>query len=610
MTTVGEITLIAKIDTSQYKKGAEEVKKSNKDMVDSTDDVEKSSGRGSAALATLGKVAKVAALATGAALAAGLTAASKASWDQVAAVEQATVGLRAYERDGSKVNAVLADLIKYARSDMGVLFNRKDLFQSAQMLKLNGVATGDLVKNVEILSRSVGLGLGNWQDLNNVVGRVVSTGRLSGIEFDQLTQYGYKLDKSLRNTNVSATDLFNALDKGIPVEAMAGQANSIRGIGIRLQTAFRGIGDAILGVDADTSKFIEGGLGDRLVKGLGSATEALKNFQQPIRDISTSFVSGLSNIIPKIIELGRQVGDYLGPKLTTLWTTVSTQLFPALNNLWKNVIQPLIPVIGTAFVLVIGLAIDAINLMILAITPLISFLSEHKDMVWLVIGALVAYKGALIIGGVATKFIGSVTAMKGVLDIYRTQGLASAIRSTKIFQVLVKAPLSMPAIAVAAAIASIALVYKAVQTVIGAIDAMNAAAKSEAAFQNTRDASVKSIQQSITKARKRGDQAGVERGQRVLRNLLYNTPGYASGGFTGRGGMNEIAGVVHKGEFVIPKEFVDQNTGKPKTSTPTMPQITVKLTHSPSAMRQAALDTIELVNQVYRAKGLPEIGVA
>jgi len=41
-------------------------------------------------------------------------------------------------------------------------------------------------------------------------------------------------------------------------------------------------------------------------------------------------------------------------------------------------------------------------------------------------------------------------------------------------------------------------------------------------------------------------------------------PGFADGGFTGRGGVNEIAGVVHKGEYVIPQKDVDQLTGRPK----------------------------------------------
>jgi archaellum component FlaC len=38
---------------------------------------------------------------------------------------------------------------------------------------------------------------------------------------------------------------------------------------------------------------------------------------------------------------------------------------------------------------------------------------------------------------------------------------------------------------------------------------------------------------------------------------------FAQGGFTGRGGKYDPAGIVHKGEFVVPKEFVNQSTGMP-----------------------------------------------
>ena len=47
----------------------------------------------------------------------------------------------------------------------------------------------------------------------------------------------------------------------------------------------------------------------------------------------------------------------------------------------------------------------------------------------------------------------------------------------------------------------------------------------------------------------------------TARNLL----GFSSGGYTGRGNPNEIAGVVHKGEYVLPQEMVDQSTGTPKS---------------------------------------------
>ena len=57
-------------------------------------------------------------------------------------------------------------------------------------------------------------------------------------------------------------------------------------------------------------------------------------------------------------------------------------------------------------------------------------------------------------------------------------------------------------------------------------------------------------------------------GEDTFNRLKYGTTsgggGFASGGYTGQGNPNEIAGVVHKGEYVLPQEMVDQSTGTPK----------------------------------------------
>lgn len=49
--------------------------------------------------------------------------------------------------------------------------------------------------------------------------------------------------------------------------------------------------------------------------------------------------------------------------------------------------------------------------------------------------------------------------------------------------------------------------------------------------------------------------------QQIMKNLT--NAGFASGGYTGAGGKYEPAGVVHKGEYVIPKSLVNQSTGMP-----------------------------------------------
>ena len=43
----------------------------------------------------------------------------------------------------------------------------------------------------------------------------------------------------------------------------------------------------------------------------------------------------------------------------------------------------------------------------------------------------------------------------------------------------------------------------------------------------------------------------------------FGLPGLSGGGFTGRGGVMQPAGVVHKGEYVVPQKYVNQSTGLP-----------------------------------------------
>lgn len=60
-----------------------------------------------------------------------------------------------------------------------------------------------------------------------------------------------------------------------------------------------------------------------------------------------------------------------------------------------------------------------------------------------------------------------------------------------------------------------------------------------------------------------GSQASREAGFKIPNTPIFVEPGFASGGFTGRGGKYEPAGVVHRGEYVIPKSMVNQATGLP-----------------------------------------------
>nr|DAP75729.1 MAG TPA: tail tape measure protein [Caudoviricetes sp.] len=235
---------------------------------------------------------------------AGFLAMGKAAFEQVRNVENASYALKAYEKDGNAVNKVLQDLVKYARSDTGVLFNRSDLFAAASTLKMYGQETNTLVDKVKILSKGVSLGKTTFQELASILGRVAATGSLDATTFDMLIERGIGLDKSLRGTKITADNLFKALDKALPDSLLEGRANTIDGALIRVQSAFRNLGMQILGVDADTNKFIAGGAGDRLMNLIRDLTKEMgkPEMKQAMKDLGDQLAKLAEEVIPKILD--------------------------------------------------------------------------------------------------------------------------------------------------------------------------------------------------------------------------------------------------------------------------------------------------------------------
>lgn len=81
--------------------------------------------------------------------------------------------------------------------------------------------------------------------------------------------------------------------------------------------------------------------------------------------------------------------------------------------------------------------------------------------------------------------------------------------------------------------------------------------------------------------------------------------GYATGGYTGRGNPDDIAGIVHRGEYVVPANMVDQATGTPKSIGNTQ-NITINLSGtfatSASERRRVAEQIASALSQVNQAR--------
>lgn len=151
-----------------------------------------------------------------------------------------------------------------------------------------------------------------------------------------------------------------------------------------------------------------------------------------------------------------------------------------------------------------------------------------------------------------------------------------------------------------------------------------------------RDERIKSLQQQVEDARSAGSAAGAAYGSAYKYQLIESSrlsvaeaqkvysggttsasiqtyrrgdgkiervivPHFATGGFTGRGGKYEPAGIVHRGEYVLPKEMVNQSTGLPKEGLGQTINVTLNMSgimaSSKADMRSIANQMAKLINE-------------
>ncbi len=310
--TLGQVKWVLDVDTStgeaKLRKFREDAKSTGKEIEsagkNSFGNFAKNAAASMDSVAdSIGRVLK-GAVALGVTGSVGIGAMTKAAFDQVREVENASFALRAYEKDAGKVNKVLAELVSFARSDTGVLFQRQELFKAASNLRAYGESADTVTDKVKILARGVALGTTTFDELSLIVGRAAQAGQLTAVAYDQLAYRGIVLDSSLRGAKVSSEQLYQALSDTLPASLLEGRANTIDGVMIRLQSAFRDLGSAILGVDKETSQFVEGGAGARLMELLNGLTKTLKQpeFKEAFKQIGEQIADLAAEAIPKLLD--------------------------------------------------------------------------------------------------------------------------------------------------------------------------------------------------------------------------------------------------------------------------------------------------------------------
>lgn len=177
-----------------------------------------------------------------------------------------------------------------------------------------------------------------------------------------------------------------------------------------------------------------------------------------------------------------------------------------------------------------------------------------------VVAALVAFKASLMVISALTALQAGVVALGSGMAAatVKTVGLRTALMSMAL-------PGGAFALVAAAGAGAAVLIASEWRKTKQAIDAAKA---STASLNKQMDQSIAKGKLTLDQAYKIQNSPGYQGkktiGKTIVGNEAIYTPEFATGGFTGRGASSDVAGVVHKGEYVLPQSAVDQNTGMPK----------------------------------------------
>ena len=234
----------------------------------------------------------------------GFIAMGKAAFDQVRSVENARAIMTGYGASVDDVNKALGKAVAFVRSDLGKMFQRQDIINTTSQLYGMGIALDKTTQGSVTLAKATMAGNGTFDEFIQVLRNVDAAGKLTTDQFQVLAARGVNLDKSLIGTKMSAQDLLNAMGGVLPDSLIAGRADTIDGKLITLKSSFRDLGNQILGVDADTSTFVEGGAGDRLMQMIDGLIASLKTpeMKTAFKNLGTQLADLASTAIPAILN--------------------------------------------------------------------------------------------------------------------------------------------------------------------------------------------------------------------------------------------------------------------------------------------------------------------
>lgn len=320
MTRIGEIDLLAKIDTKEYERGAEKIDSTNDQIARNTETTTKKMG---SSWNTASRLAAAAIVTFGA-------IAVKTFVDSASEIQSLRASFSSLTGNVKDTNAVMTTLYNLGKK---TAFSNKDIQAAGRSYLAVGVGVKDLQK---LLSQTADVAGATGADLSRLVlplSQVIARGKLQTQDFYQILDSGAgalrkplteiagkkgfgSLAEAMEKGAITSEDLLKVLSKvtkqgGFAFQGALKQSETFSGRMSNLQEAITQVGLSILGVDAITGQVNPGGIFDTMSKAVQATTDFLSNNQGMIKQVATVITILL---IPAIIRLGIE-GLIAGGKL-------------------------------------------------------------------------------------------------------------------------------------------------------------------------------------------------------------------------------------------------------------------------------------------------------
>jgi hypothetical protein len=310
----------------------------------------------------------------------------------------------------------------------------------------------------------------------------------------------------------------------------------------------------------DVQEIIGQTISERLGPFVAAAAAAIASIDwSTVVNRTITALSGLGNwlamVSGKIVEVGTQVAAYLIPKFEAVWNTIVSQFLPAVGSL----VAAIGPTVGAGLVWAIGFAADTLNVLLQVATPVFNFLSENTAIVWALVAAFAAWKAVLVIDAVISAFQAGMAIMRSE-TLLTTGVMSSATGAAGGLRVALLGLLGPWEIILG--IVGVAAVIEGIRRISNALDDL---------MKKWAGAGKTKVGGGNIEVDSNSDLGLTQRFINAFKG------GFATGGYTGSGGVNDIAGVVHKGEYVLPQSMVNQSTGLPKMSSGTETHVNITL---------------------------------